>query len=450
MKKLVVFASVLAMASLCLVSAPTLRAQDSGTISIKDPQEYNAYTMANSQSDPKQKAAALESFLATYPQSQVKQSVLDTLVDLYEAAPPAGAADPSKELVADDKLLQLAPNNLKALLYSVIVKKQMSHGDVPTLDDAAARANKGLTVPKPASISDDEWKKLTAAAYPLFHSAIATDDVAKKDFKGAIEEYKAELMLYTPDQTQSGPGLVDTLNLAEAYVNVNPKKPDPKDVINAVWFYSRAWDFAPAAYKGPIEKKVEYWYKNYHGGLDGLDAIKTQAQSTVFPAGLTIAPAKTPAEKIHDLLQDPGTDLSKMALSDIETILAVGSKEDADKAWAVLKDKVTPVPGIVVESTASVVKVAVTKDAQDAKTADFIVNMKTPLTDKEIPAVGFELKADGTQLAGTYDTYTQTPATDTTAASAQIVLRDGLIQTAKKAPVHKPAAAHHAAAHATH
>ncbi len=64
MKKLV-FASVMALASISLVSAPTLRAQDS--ITIKDPAEYNAYQMANTQTDPKAKAAALESFLQAYP-----------------------------------------------------------------------------------------------------------------------------------------------------------------------------------------------------------------------------------------------------------------------------------------------------------------------------------------------------------------------------------------------
>ena len=59
MKKLV-FATVMALASMSLVSAPLLRAQD---LSIKDPTEYNAYSMASSQSDPKAKAQALEDFL---------------------------------------------------------------------------------------------------------------------------------------------------------------------------------------------------------------------------------------------------------------------------------------------------------------------------------------------------------------------------------------------------
>jgi hypothetical protein len=96
MKKFV-FASVMALASISLVSAPTLRAQDSDTISIKDPAEFNAYQMATTQSDPKAKASALESFLQTYPQSVVKKAVLDLLMDTYQgmATPTRRSAPPA-------------------------------------------------------------------------------------------------------------------------------------------------------------------------------------------------------------------------------------------------------------------------------------------------------------------------------------------------------------------
>jgi hypothetical protein len=442
MKKFV-YASVLALASISLVSAPTLRAQDS--ITIKDPAEYNSYQNATTQTDPKAKAAALESFLTTYPQSVVKQAVLNDLVDAYQAV-----GDPDKELSADDRLLQVDPNNLKATLYSVVIKKQQAqkNNDTQAADDAAARAKKGLSLPKPAAMSDDEWKNLTAASYPIFRSAIALDDVMQKNFKAAADDYKQELMLYSADQTKTGPGLVDTLNLAEAYVNINPKKPDADDIKNAIWFYSRAWDFAPPAYKPQIEKKLDYWYNRYHGSLDGLDKIKTDAQASEFPAGaVDVAPAKTPQEKIHDLLTNT-PDLKTLALADKETILAYGSKDDADKVWAVLKDQQTPVPGIVVEATASQIKVAVSDDAKQAKNADFIVNLKEPLKDAEIPAAGFEYKLQpAAELDGTYDSYTQIPATDTTEASVQIVLREGFVQAEKKkAPARKPSAAHHTTA----
>ena len=141
--------------------------------------------------------------------------------------------------------------------------------------------------------------------------------------------------------------------------------------------------------------------------------LKTQAAATLFPpATLNITPAKTPQEQIHDLLATT-PDLNTLALADKETVLSVGSKEDADKLWALLQGKQTPVPGTVIEATASQIKVAVTQDAKDAKTADFIVNMKEPIPEKEIPAVGSELKLlkdGGPELDGTYDTYTQVPA----------------------------------------
>src|SRR6266568_7422254 len=214
MKKFV-FASVMALASLSLVSAPTLRAQDSGTIQIKDPAEYNAYQMATTQSDPKAKAAALDSFLTTYPQSVVKKAVLDALVDTYQQL-----GDADKTLGAANRLLQVDPDNLKAVFISVYIKKSQcaKTSDAQTCDDAAALATKGLAIQKPAGVADGDWKKQTDATFPIFHSAVALDDInSKKDVKAGIEEYKKELMLYAPDDTKRGPGLVDTLQLAEAY-----------------------------------------------------------------------------------------------------------------------------------------------------------------------------------------------------------------------------------------
>jgi hypothetical protein len=76
-------------------------------------------------------------------------------------------------------------------------------------------------------------------------------------------------------------------------------------------------------------------------------------------------------------------------------------------------------------------QIAVTDDAKQDKKADFTVNMKEAIPEKELPAVG----SDVTNLIGTYDSYTQTPP--------MIIMRDGELQVEKKkAPAHKPAAAH--------
>jgi hypothetical protein len=453
MKKLV-FASVVALASVGFVAGPTLHAQDPGgqtaskDLTIKDPAEYNAYQMFSTQTDPKQKAAAGDAFLEKYPQSVAKKFVLDALLDIYQQL-----QSPDKVIDAANKLLQIDPSNMKAILYSVMIKKGQcgQKSDAATCDDAAGLAQKGLQAAKPADTEVGPWKQMTDIAYPIFHSAIALDNaISKKDFKGAQEEYTKELQLYSDEQSKSQ-GLVDTLQLAQAYSQGGAAQDLPK----ACYLYARVWAFAPPQYKAQIEPKLNYYYKKYHGGLDGLDQLKEQAKAAALPPDdikSKIPPAKTPQEQIHDLLVST-PDLKTLALADKETILALGSKEDADRLWALLKDQETQVPGIVIEANASTVKVAVTQDAKDSKTADFVVNMKKPLTDADMKIIqpGFEFKpSGGAQLVGTYDSFTQTPATPTTAQSAVIVLRDGEYvpeQKKKTAPAaHRPAA-HRPAAH---
>jgi hypothetical protein len=169
MKKLV-FASVMALATISLVSVPTLRAQDSDQITIKDQGEFDAYVTASSQSSPRAKAAALESFLQRYPESAVKKLVLDVLVDTYQSL-----NDHDNALSAASRLLQLDPNNMKAIYTSVVIKKRQctETQDAQACNDAAALGQEGLAVTKPANVSAEDWKKLIGSAYPIFRSAIA-------------------------------------------------------------------------------------------------------------------------------------------------------------------------------------------------------------------------------------------------------------------------------------
>jgi hypothetical protein len=402
MKKLV-FAFAVALLVLCLHYTPALRAQDSGQVSLP-PEQFNAYQNATTQTDPAAKAAALESFLATYPQTPVKTGVLDQLIDAYQQL-----NQPEKVLDAASRLLQIDPNNMKAIFVSVYVKKTLCSksldasgvsSDPQTCDDAAALAQKGLTAPKPAGVSDDDWKKLTGGAYPVFHSAIAFDDaVSKKDFAGAIKEYTAELMLYPPDATtKPGLGLADTLQLAQAYA----KPGDSRDEIKAVWFYARAWDFAPPAYKAQIQPQLDYWYKRYHGTLDGDAAIKTQigaieaqAQSTLFPpATFTIEPAPTPEKLAH--VAYTGGDPTKLNLEDKEFILANGTAEDANGLWALIKGQQSPVPGIVISDPASALKITVTM-AASPKPKEFVVKLSNPVACNAVPPPPTELKIKDAQ-----------------------------------------------------
>jgi len=144
--------------------------QASNQITIKDPAEFNAYQSASTQSDPAAKAAALESFLQAYPQSVVEGTVLNTLIDTYQQL-----RDVDKVLSAASRLLQTDPNNIKAILLSVLIKKDQcaKTRDAQTCDDAAALAQRGLSIPKPADRSDADWQKLTGGIYPTYRAAIA-------------------------------------------------------------------------------------------------------------------------------------------------------------------------------------------------------------------------------------------------------------------------------------
>jgi hypothetical protein len=418
-----VLASLLALATIFPGSVSLVygQAAASGQITIKDPTEYNDYNNAEGQSTPAAKAAAIEAFLTKYPNSIVKNDLLEQLMLAYQG-------DPVKMLDAADRLLAADPGNLRGLATAVYLEKTLAQqkpnpADAqPILDKAAAQAQTGLSATKSGNISDAEFQKLKAATAPIFNSAIALDDANKKDYAGAIAAYTNELKLYSdPSQTQSGPGLNDTYLLGQAYAQQTP--PDLK---NAAWFLTRAAQFAPPQAKPQIEKAAEYFYNKYHGSMDGYPAVQALAKTNLFPpAEYNPTPAPPPPSPADLAAQTVAStpDLKTLSLGDQEFILFNGKPEDAQKVWDVLKGHRVQVPGTVISATPESVQLAVTEDNKQSKKADFTVNMKTPL--KSVPAIGSTVTYDST-----FDSYTPNPP--------MITLSDG------EPPAKAPAARRHA------
>ncbi len=420
-----VLASLLALAIISPGSVSLVygQAAASGQITIKDPAEYNEYTNAVGQSTPAAKAAAIEAFLTKYPNSVVKNDMLEQLMLAYQG-------DPTKMLDAADRLLAADPGNLRGLATAVYLEKTQAQQKTnpteaqPILDKAAAQAQTGLSATKSGNISDADFQKLKTATAPIFDSAIALDDANKKDYAGAIAAYTNELKAY-PDQaqTQSGPGLNDTYLLGQAYAQQTP--PDLK---NAAWFLTRAAQFAPAQAKPQIEKAAEYFYNKFHGSMDGYPAVQTLAQTNLFPPdAYNPTPAPPPPSPADLAAQTVAStpDLKTLSLGDQEFILFNGKPEDAAKVWDVLKGHRVQVPGMVISATPESVQLAVTQDNQQSKKADFTVTMKTPL--KSVPAIGSSVTYDAT-----FDSYTPNPP--------MINLNDG--EPPAKAPAARPAARH--------
>jgi hypothetical protein len=455
MKKVVV-ASLLAVAGMICVAGIAVaqtqvnlgsNQQPSNSGVQMSPAEYNAYNSAINQATPQAKAPALEAYLAAYPQSAVKAATLEQLMLAYSAF------DPVKTLDAADRLLQVDPNNLRALTFETYFRLTGADSITdPTakqaaLDKAADYAQKGLAVTKPADTSAADFTALQTQAKPVFYRAIATAALNKKDAPTAITNFKQELAsVPVADTTKPGPLLQDTYFLGLAYLQSTPP-----DLVNCTWYITRFVAFAPEPYKSQMLPTAKYCYKKYHGADDGYDAVTSAVQASLDPpAGFSIKPAPKPEDMAHDLVTStPEADLPKLAMSDREFVLANGKPEDAAKVWDTMKGKTVQIPGaLVIESSPTVLKVAVSDDAVQSKTADFTFNMKAEDTSKKLtPAQAAAAKKTADEVAaatavgskvtlnGTFDSFTPNPI--------MITMSDGDVVLAKKTPVKAPV--HHTA-----
>jgi hypothetical protein len=257
---------------------------------------------------------------------------------------------------------------------------------------------------------------------------------------------------------------VDTYYLGEAY-----SLSTPPDYLSCAFYASRAVAYAPPAAKASMSPYATYCYKKFHDGVDGYDALVASATANLNPPdGLfaSIKPGLTQAEKIHGFISTTA-DLGTLAIADKEMIFQFGSPDDAAKVWDAIKGKSVQIPdALVIESSPTVLKVAITDDAKLAnpKVADFTFNMTATDPVPELKATATlaqkaaykKAVADATKkadtiaaatavgqtvtLTGTYDSFTPNPV--------QIIMKDGDVVLAKAAakPAAKAAPAHRTAA----
>ena len=400
--------------------------------------EYKSYTDAMNQTQPQQKAAALEAYLTAFPNSCVKPQTLQILMATYSQF------DAAKTMETADKILQLDPNNLQALYAEALLRRQSADSQTDpaakqaALDAAASAAQKGLTAPKPAGMSDADYDKLKSAAVPAFYGAIASAALNKKDAATAIDAYKKELAAVPVAQTQTpGPLLQDTYYLGLAYMQSTPP-----DYLNCAFYSARFVALAPEPYKTQFGSTPKYCYRKYHGAEDGYDQLASAAQANLNPPeGLfaSIKPAPTATDIVNQVIQST-PDLGTLAVSDKEFILQNGTPDQAAKVWDTVKGKSVQIPdALVIASTPEQLQVAVSDDAKQSKTADFTFNLKpqdeakTAAAKKQQDAITAATAVGQTvTLQGTYDSFTPKPI--------MITMSDGEVVLPKaKAPARAPA-----------
>ncbi|AFL88091.1 hypothetical protein Terro_1798 [Terriglobus roseus DSM 18391] len=369
--------------------------------------EYTAYQAVITATDPAAKATAAEAFLTKFPQSSVKSTVLEQLVAGY-----AGSNNVPKTLESADKLLQVDPNNIRALaLETSLLKAQGDSATDPAAkqsayDKAADAASRGLKATKPAAVADADWAAIQKQVTPYFYSAIGIDALTKKDSAGAIAAYTSELKAVdVAATTQPGPVLQDTYFLGQAYYTSTPP-----DYLNCTYFATRTAIYAPEQFKSTFQPLATYCYKKFHGAEDGYDAVKAVAKDNLFPPAdfaTSVKPAPTPADQATtvfeaDKKEDPT--LTKTNIADREFVITNGTTEQAEAEFAPIKDKEVKLTGKVVSIADTTLTLAVSDDAKQAN--PLVADVSVTLT--EAPKVAPVVGADVT-VVGSMASYTQKP-----------------------------------------
>src|SRR5258708_5726219 len=237
---------------------------------IKDPAEYNAYVGAIQQKDPAAQISGLEAFMAQYPNSVMKISALQTLMQDYQQT-----NNQQKTINTATKLVAADPCNVRAMALLAFFDRLKAQGGDPAakqdLADARKYAQMGLDClpkfTKPEGTSDADFQKMNDQMTGIFNAATGIAALTDKDYDTA----RKALRVAVDSRPDSQKDFSVVYPLALAYAGPTP--PDPKvtpDPINAIWFAARASAVAPnAQYQAQIEKYAKGQYVKYHGGEDG-------------------------------------------------------------------------------------------------------------------------------------------------------------------------------------
>jgi tetratricopeptide (TPR) repeat protein len=423
-KSLVIMLLVFAIGALVQQSAAQAAATSSQK-QVKDPAEYNAYVNAAQQTNPAQKAQALEAFLQTYPNSVMKEDALVQLMSAYQQA-----NDAQKMVDAANRVLQVNPNNVRALAlltyyYRATTTAQNLAQNLDLVQKYATQGEQALhNMTKPDGMSDTDFTKFHNELSAIFEGGLGFVALQKKDNASAAKDFREAI------SEESQPTIADVYPLAQADLEAKPMNPE------GFWFIVKASQMAQGDGQQQILEYGRKKYIRYHGKEDGWSDLVAQAKassSIMPPAGFTVAaapPPPSPAEQAADLVKSK--DPKQMSFAEWELVLSSGNQQAADTVWNAIKDKAVKLGANVISASASKVMLAGSADDIDDKKPDITLTMAKPIPAKLIPAVGSLM-----QFQGTVSSYTPNPF--------MMTMTDGTLLDKNGNPVSTAAPVHHAA-----
>jgi tetratricopeptide (TPR) repeat protein len=386
---------------------------------IKDPAEYNAYVGAVQQKDAAAQISGLEAFLAQYPNSVMKEDALETLMVAYQKS-----NNQAKMIDAAQRILQVNPNNLRALALLAYIKRAQAEAGQDAqnnLTQGAQYADRGLqalqTAPKPEGVSDADFNKMKTQMSAIFNGTSGMAALQAKNFPQAQQRLRAAVEADPTDLRNVYP-----LALADLTGT-------PPNSVEGLYFIARAADLAAGS---PSQTQIESYGKNqytkYHGSDQGWTDLEAQAKTNPLPpAGFTIQQyvPPTPAQQAAELAKTKAP--KDMSFAEWELVLSAGAPADAEKVWSAIKGVPLQMEGTVIKASPTELQIAASQDDIDQKRADVIVTMGGTIPARLMPQEGATLDFEGTPVS-----YTPSPFV--------MNMEKGALLTkaapAKKPPVH--------------
>ncbi|MGB7217790.1 MAG: hypothetical protein WBD07_03180 [Vicinamibacterales bacterium] len=246
---------------------------------IANPEELAAYTAARAITDPRMKAAALEAFARTYPDSLVKIDALEEAMAAYQQLSDRTQIERVGRLV-----LSVDAENLRALTAVIPLERARitaGNGAVQLLNQLRDHAALGLAAlpnwTKPAGMTDAEFTRLASQMSLMFAGAAGFGALQARDY-AAARSYYASAVTLDPSN------LENVYQLGLAQLNVQPID------VTGFWYLARAAFLARTAGAGRAEVDAAVnsgkgQYQRFHGRTDDWDTLVAATAAAQMPPG---------------------------------------------------------------------------------------------------------------------------------------------------------------------
>jgi tetratricopeptide (TPR) repeat protein len=401
-------ASQLLLAALCLSCTPSAPAQDAAAAGGAQQKytmaEYNSYQAAAAEKNPPAQIKLLDDFVAKYPASQLLNYIYPLYYNNY-----FGQKNYPKAIEYADKLIAMGDKVSPGDLYSAYYIRAAAYNNIQSPDPETSKAARTAAlaalkvvdqIPKPDTEDAAKFAQEKKTSILLFNGTAANAAMAAKDYKGAIESYKAVLAI-APDD------LVSNYKLGQAYMAVAPPQP-----LDALWYFARAATSKSAneQQSKSVKSYIRKVIANYQGGTV-CDTL-TDAEMNEL---LQLAPNSVDRPASYKLVSSADLDAARkdMTIATVVTDLKAGG-DKAKLTWTAACGLEFPdVPGKLIEITAGTdtteLKTAfVTSDAEfEAATTP---NMDVIIKKTDQPEAAKLEKGNPVRFTGTLETYDPDPA----------------------------------------